>query len=88
VRYDDFNGTDGDLLAKRELPSPGVLLVPDAMKRLRRELGADFRAHEKDVGDPEADSDQPEQSRDVRPDEVQTLTESKRSGQDSFCLAL
>lgn len=70
--------------AKRELLLRGTLLVADAMP----ELGADFRTHEEDVGDPEADSHQPEQRRDVRPDEVQTLTESKRSGQDSFCLAL
>ena len=38
--------------AKRELLLRGTLLVADAMKP---ELGADFRTHEEDVGDPEAD---------------------------------
>jgi hypothetical protein len=38
--------------------------------QVRPELGADFRTHEEDVGDPEADRHQAEQSRDVGPDKV------------------
>lgn len=38
-------------------------------------LGADFSAHEDDIGDAEADCYQTEQGRDVRPDQVEALAE-------------
>ena len=75
-------------LAERTLFYAGSARVGYAMKTGKVELCANFRTHEEDVGDSEADRYQAEQSRDVRPDEIQTLTERKWSGQDSFCLAL
>jgi hypothetical protein len=42
-------------------------------------LGADFSAHEDDVGDAEADCHQAEQCCDVRPDQVEALAQLQRS---------
>ena len=51
-------------------------------------LRADLSAHEDDVGNAEADCHQAEQGGDVRPDQIEALTERQWRGQDAFGLAL
>ena len=53
-----------------------------------RMLSADFRAHEKNVGDAEANGHQAEQGCNVRPDKIEALAQLQRVWQDSFGLAL
>ena len=51
-------------------------------------LRSDLGAHEYDVRNAETDGDQREHRRDVWPDQIQALTESKRRRQNAFGLAL
>ena len=51
-------------------------------------LSANLGAHENNVGDAEADGDQAEDGRDMRPDQDQALIERERRRQDAFSLTL
>jgi hypothetical protein len=50
-------------------------------------LGANFSAHEYDVGNAETDRNEAKQGRDMRPDQSHALFERQRRRQDSFGLA-
>jgi hypothetical protein len=70
-------------------PISSIRYPADSCRRIfLRMLSADFRAHEKNVGDAEANGHQAEQGCNVRPDQVEALAQLQRGWQDPFGLAL